>query len=290
MRAYTLAAMRGGLNWKPFASLSLKRNFSKSFMNLQMNNNGNNNFELTRIVPKLTTFYSANPHHEDCMNQLEALHRKYIKYPTLSQSQEGLEKPSWISFDDYSLFGGGTRLRPIQYQNLVTALNRLYSIDPQLSNDEIKNELSKYQKKVNLNASLSDLKSLDEFGRAVAVGKRKSSSSKVYLVRGDGDIIVNGRPFNDYFVKLKDRLSIMYPLQVIDSVGSYNMFVTTSGGGSTGQAEATMHAIAKALLIFNPLLKPRLRKAGLMTRDYRHVERKKPGKKKARKMPAWVKR
>ncbi|CAR25277.1 mitochondrial 37S ribosomal protein uS9m [Lachancea thermotolerans CBS 6340] len=242
----------------------------------------------TRIVPKLTTFYSANPHHEDRIDRLESLLRKYIKLPTVQMTPS--EKPAWLSFSEYALIGGGTRLKPIQYQQLVNLLNRLQAIDPELINDEITSELSQYFKKTKLQSSQISIKTLDEFGRSVAVGRRKASTSKVYLVRGSGEVLVNGRQLNDYFVKMKDRESVAYPLKVVEGAGKYNAFVTTSGGGVTGQAEATMHAIAKALLVFNPLLKPRLQKAGVLTRDYRHVERKKPGKKKARKMPTWVKR
>ncbi|CCE65647.1 hypothetical protein TPHA_0M00720 [Tetrapisispora phaffii CBS 4417] len=244
----------------------------------------------SRIVPKLATFYSANPHHENCMNRLEHLLNKYIKYPTQSSLVNGMDKPAWLSFEDYSLIGGGTRLRPIQYRQLISILNRLHHIDQQLSNDEIRTELGHYFKKSGMLVNERKVHVLDEFGRAVAVGKRKSSVAKVYLVRGDGQILVNNRQLNDYFVEIKDRSSILFPLATTSLSGSYNVFATTSGGGPTGQAEAISHAIAKALLIFNPLLKPRLRKAGLITRDYRHVERKKPGKKKARKMPTWVKR
>ena len=244
----------------------------------------------TRIIPKLPTFYSANPHHEYCLNKLDYLLNKYIKYPSLSASADTLEKPAWLSFDEYALFGGGTRLRPVQYRQLIAVLNQLYFIDPQLTNDEIKGELAKYYKKSIMLSNQKSEQTLDEFGRAVAVGKRKSSVAKIFLVKGQGDILINSRQLNDYFVKIKDRESIVFPLKVVESMGRYNIFATTSGGGPTGQAEAIMHALAKALLIFNPLLKPRLRKAGLITRDYRHVERKKPGKKKARKMPTWVKR
>ena len=151
----------------------------------------------------------------------------------------------------------------------MTLLNRLHAIDPELVNDEITSELSQYHKKTKLHASQVSLKTLDEFGRSVAVGRRKTSTAKVYLVRGTGEILVNGRQLNDYFVKMKDRESVAYPLRVVDSIGKYNVFATTSGGGITGQAEALMHAIAKALLVFNPLLKPRLHKAGMLTRDYR---------------------
>ncbi|CAI4059980.1 hypothetical protein SUVZ_04G3570 [Saccharomyces uvarum] len=243
-----------------------------------------------RIVPKLPTFYSANPNHEDRINRLERLLRKFVKLPSQNNNEVQQTKAPWISFDEYALIGGGTRLKPTQYTQLLYMLNKLHNVDPQLTNEEITSELSQYYKKSSILSNQIKVKTLDEFGRSIAIGKRKSSTSKVYVVRGTGEILVNSRQLNDYFLKMKDRESIMYPLQVIESVGKYNIFATTSGGGPTGQAESIMHAIAKALVVFNPLLKSRLHKAGVLTRDYRHVERKKPGKRKARKMPTWVKR
>ncbi|AET40091.1 mitochondrial 37S ribosomal protein uS9m Ecym_5332 [Eremothecium cymbalariae DBVPG len=199
-------------------------------------------------------------------------------------------KPNWISFNEYALIGGGTRLKPSQYKHLISTLNRLSSIDPQLLNEDVLSTVSQYYKKTKLKPSIESVRQLDEHGRACAVGRRKTSTAKVWVVRGSGDVLVNSRPLNDYFVKIKDRRAIMYPLRVIDAVGKYNVFATAEGGGVTGQADAIMHALAKALVLFNPLLKTRLHRAGVLTRDYRHVERKKPGKKKARKMPTWVKR
>ena len=264
----------------------------------------------TRIVPKLPTFYSANPIHENYIDRLDSLIRKYIKLPSqsqlanqnpqlsssphakfqqLSSSQSNL-RPLWLSFQDYLSLCGGSRLRPTQYAELLLRLNKLHSIDSQLTNEEIKSELSHFYRKSSTQAGTTRLPTLDEFGRSVGIGRRKSASAKVYVVRGTGEILVNNRPLNDYFVKLKDRESIMYPLQVIQSVGKYNVFAMTSGGGPTGQAEAIMLAIGKALVAFNPLLKSRLHKAGVLTTDIRRVERKKPGRVKARKMPTWVKR
>lgn len=244
----------------------------------------------TKIIPTLPTFYSSNPPHEYRIARLEALYTKYKRIPTNKKNIAQMNRTNWLSFDQYTLIGGNTRLRPVQYQQLIRILNKLQSIDPELTNNEIREELKTYHAKKELQFQINKLKELDEFGRAIAIGRRKAARAKIYLVRGQGDILVNGRGLNDYFVKMKDRRSILYPLEVVKSEGKYNIFALTSGGGPTGQAEAIMHGIAKALLIFNPLLKPRLKKAGLITRDNRHVERKKPGRKKARKMPTWVKR
>ncbi|AGO12388.1 AaceriAER033Wp [[Ashbya] aceris (nom. inval.)] len=246
----------------------------------------------TRIVPQLPTFYSANPAHEAHMDRLEALLRKHTKQQAqrLLVERSAGDRPRWLSFDQYALIGGTTRLKPTQYRQLVAMLDRLHAIDPQLSNGEIAATLEGFLRKSRLEEQNVVRQELDHLGRACAVGRRKTSSAKVYLVRGSGEVLVNGRSLADYFVKMKDRDALMYPLRVLDAAGKYNIFAAVRGGGVTGQAEAIMHAVAKALVVFNPLLKTRLHRAGVLTRDYRHVERKKPGKRKARKMPAWVKR
>ena len=99
-----------------------------------------------RIVPKLPTFYSANPNHEDRINRLERLLRKYIKLPSQNSTEVQQTKAPWISFDEYALIGGGTRLKPTQYTQLLYMLNKLHNIDSQLTNDEItKNKVCKWE-------------------------------------------------------------------------------------------------------------------------------------------------
>ena len=265
----------------------------------------------TLIIPKLQTFYSANPAHDNNINRLEELLRKYIKLPSqheLLKTHGGASgaagaapeaslgpgaqssRPLWLSFRDYTLVGGGSRLKPTQYTELVFLLNKLQSIDPQLLNDEVKAELARYRRPAAAQSGAARVPQLDEFGRSVGIGRRKAATAKAYVVRGDGHALVNNRQLNDYFVKIKDREAVLHPLQVLDAVGKYNLFITTSGGGPTGQADAAALAVGKALVAFNPLLKSRLHSAGCLTTDYRHVERKKPGKLKARKAPTWVKR
>ncbi|KAH9828232.1 37S ribosomal protein S9, mitochondrial, partial [Teratosphaeria destructans] len=123
-----------------------------------------------------------------------------------------------------------------------------------------------------------------------AVGRRKSSRAIVALVEGEGEALVNERSLSDYFGRVHDRESAVWALKATGRLDKYNVWALVKGGGTTGQAEAITLAVAKALLAHEPDLKPALRRAGVVTRDPRSVERKKPGKLKARKMPAWVKR
>ena len=121
-------------------------------------------------------------------------------------------------------------------------------------------------------------------------GRRKSSTARVFLSRGSGDIVVNRRPLDQYFGRETARMVIRQPLEVADMLGKVDVKVNVSGGGNTGQAGAIRHGITRALLQYDEMLRPVLRKAGFVTRDSRKVERKKVGLHKARKRPQYSKR
>lgn len=245
-----------------------------------------------RTVPTLNTFYGGNPIHEDNVNKLKALLKKYQSLPTRSVPDEEIQSQKFMGFDDYTQkTKSGTRVKNIHYRELITLLNRLRSIDLELMPIEVTQVLKEYSSNsMNTIIQVAKDKTLDSFGRAKGKAKRKLSQAKVYLVKGEGEVLVNGKPLIEYFPNIYSRKNIAYPFQVIDQEGKYNVFAQVSGGGYNGQSEAIMYAISKALIVFNPLLKPRLSKAGLMKSDSRIVERKKPGKLKARKSPTWVKR
>ena len=121
-------------------------------------------------------------------------------------------------------------------------------------------------------------------------GRRKSSTARVFLSRGSGDIVVNRRPLDQYFGRETARMVIRQPLEVADMLGKVDIKVNVAGGGNTGQAGAIRHGITRALLQYDEMLRPALRKAGFVTRDSRKVERKKVGLHKARKRPQYSKR
>lgn len=121
-------------------------------------------------------------------------------------------------------------------------------------------------------------------------GRRKSSVARVHLVPGKGKITINGRPFNDYIPSGATRLDVLQPLELTNTVTSYDIIATVSGGGITGQAGAVRHGITRALLEVNPEFRSVLKKAGLITRDPRAKERKKYGLKAARRAPQFSKR
>ena len=122
------------------------------------------------------------------------------------------------------------------------------------------------------------------------VGRRKAATARVRLYPGEGNVIVNDKPMEEYFSRQADVLHLLEPLKVTNSMGTFNVLVKVQGGGISGQAGAVRHGIARALLAADPNLRPVLRKGGLLTRDARMKERKKPGLKRARKAPQYTKR
>ena len=121
-------------------------------------------------------------------------------------------------------------------------------------------------------------------------GRRKTSVARVFLKRGNGRIIVNGKPVDEYFARETGRMIVRQPLALTDNGASFDIKVNVHGGGQSGQAGAIRHGITRALIDFDDTLKPTLSKAGLVTRDAREVERKKVGFHKARRRKQFSKR
>jgi small subunit ribosomal protein S9 len=123
-----------------------------------------------------------------------------------------------------------------------------------------------------------------------ATGRRKSSAARVFVTTGSGNITVNGRPLDQFFGRETARMMVRQALQAADMVDRVDIRVTVTGGGTTGQAGAIRHGIARALVDYDENHRSPLRRAGFLTRDAREVERKKVGLHKARKRPQFSKR
>ena len=121
-------------------------------------------------------------------------------------------------------------------------------------------------------------------------GRRKSSVARVFMQKGSGQIIVNGKPVDEYFSRETGRMVIRQPLVLTENTESFDIKVNVVGGGETGQAGAIRHGITRALIDFDAILKPALSAAGYVTRDAREVERKKVGLRKARRAKQFSKR
>ncbi|MEQ8405278.1 MAG: 30S ribosomal protein S9 [Oceanicaulis sp.] len=131
---------------------------------------------------------------------------------------------------------------------------------------------------------------MDEHGRAYATGRRKNAIARVWIKPGNGKIVVNGRDQEVYFARPVLRMVIAQPFETAERVDQFDVYATVTGGGLSGQAGAVRHGLSRALVNYEPGLRRVLKAAGFLTRDSRVVERKKYGRKKARRSFQFSKR
>ena len=131
---------------------------------------------------------------------------------------------------------------------------------------------------------------MDKQSYFYGTGRRKTAVARVKLMVGNGTIIINGTPYEERFPASEHQRSILQPFQATETSGKYNAVIKVEGGGITGQSEAISHGISRALVVANAEFKPMLKQQGLLTRDARAKERKKPVLKRARKAPQYTKR
>lgn len=124
----------------------------------------------------------------------------------------------------------------------------------------------------------------------IGTGRRKTATARVIVRKGKGAITINGKSLDQYFGRETSRMMVRQPLELIEAVEKFDIFVRVIGGGPTGQAGAIRHGITRALIRYDETLRSPLRKAGFVTRDAREVERKKIGLRKARRRPQYSKR
>ncbi len=167
---------------------------------------------------------------------------------------------------------------PVTLENLKESLESGAGVNAELKVDAPSNEAPVHEQK------------LDEQGRSYATGKRKDAIARVWIKPGVGRIMVNGREVERYFARPVLRMLIDQPFSVADRAGQYDVMCTVKGGGLSGQAGAVRHGISKALSLYEPGIRSVLKKEGFLTRDSRVVERKKYGRRKARRSFQFSKR
>ncbi|KAI7901101.1 ribosomal protein S9/S16-domain-containing protein [Cokeromyces recurvatus] len=257
-----------------------------------------------RDKPESLSYFTGNFKYNDLLIELDALYKQFEDWKPETKKIDA-ELPSelavvkatqneitysWKSKDKMSEHLS-IPLTTSQWRKIMGHLNMLASLPKPLP-PAVANILEPYQRfdATSQDVGNSKIRTLDDMGRAFAVGRRKESRANCYLVEGEGKILVNGIELNDYFQRLVDRNEVTLPLDVTETKDKYNAWILVKGGGSTGQAQAIKLGLGRALLIHNSELKPTLRKAGCITRDPRVVERKKEGQRKARAKYTWVKR
>ena len=163
-------------------------------------------------------------------------------------------------------------------------------MEDQENTEEIKSFEDLGQSENSENDMILPEKEVDDLGRSYATGKRKDAVARVWLKQGPGDIIINGKSSDDYFARPVLRMLINQPLVASDRKEQFDVICSVTGGGLSGQAGAVRHGISKALVLFEPELKKVLKSGGFLTRDSRVVERKKYGRRKARRSFQFSKR
>ena len=218
------------------------------------------------------------------------LNRKHYSSDTSISDGPTTDKDGWISAMDkgdwdaaWELFSAHTE----SAQAGIPSFEELLKRDPE---SEEKYFRRKYELDMQESAARARVRRVDQQGIAHGVGKRKTSVARVWIREGAGHCMVNKEPYDSYFPDIVRRNDIMSPLVVANALGKFDVMALVEGGGSMGQSQAVRHGLAKALENWDPDLREELQNSGLLSRDTRIVERKKPGRKKARKSFQWVKR
>lgn len=210
-----------------------------------------------RIVPDSPSYFSGKPQFTDDLLELTAVLRKYETLPVLPAGQA--PRVAWKKLADYKS-DNNEPIRSSRFHRIIDILKRLNLIHPALMPQEVTDMLQKYKRAFDPFAIKPRGEEVDDYGRAKGVGRRKTSSAVAWLVEGEGEVLINGRTLTQMFGRLHDRESAIWALKATDRIDKYNVFALVRGGGVTGQAEALTLAVAKALLVHEPLLKPALRR------------------------------
>ena len=215
------------------------------------------NLQNARVVPASPSYFTSRPDSTDNYLQLLALLRRYQTLPTVGPGQA--PRVAWRTTTQYRLLIG-ENVRAAKYNKIIQVLQRLNRIHPSVMPASLARVMDIYKRDVDPYAVTKRPSIIDADGRAYGIGRRKSSSAKVYLVQGEGQVLVNGKSINSAFGRIHDRESALWALKATGRLDKYNVWALVSGGGSTGQAEAITLGAAKALMVFEPALKPALRR------------------------------
>lgn len=210
-----------------------------------------------RAVPVSPSYFSRTPTFNDRYLTLEKLAKAYANLPVIPAAD--VERVAWKTLADLRQ-SFGEPIKATEYVKCLAIVKRLHQIHPDLKPEAVKAALQDFKRDVQGFQNVPRPIPIDRFGRALGVGKRKSSTARAFVVEGNGEILVNGRTLAEYFGRVHDRESAVWALHATDRIDKYNVWARVEGGGTTGQAEALTLAIAKALLAHEPALKPALRR------------------------------
>ena len=210
-----------------------------------------------RVVPASPSYFTAFPLFSDDLLRLTQVLQKYSTLPTVPPSEA--KRVAWRTLPDYRI-KVSEPIKAARYHKIISILQRLNRIYPPVMPLEVQEAMQPYKRDIDPFRDRSKPRTLDEFGRAFGKGRRKSSSARAYLVEGRGEVLVNGKRLHEVFQRIHDRESAMWALKSTSRIDKYNVWALVDGGGTTGQAESLTLAVAKALLVHEPALKPALRR------------------------------
>jgi len=213
-----------------------------------------------RIVPASPSYFTAAPVFNDNLLMLQNLVNETANLPTVPADK--VSRMVWMKLSQYRS-ATGEKVAAAKYSKVLLLLHRLNRIHPKLRPANVKEVMQRFQRPGSADVQRAKPGFIDEYGRSKGVGRRKESSARVYLVEGTGEVLINGKSVVQVFPRLHDRESALWPLKITARMDKYNVFALVEGGGVTGQAESVTLALAKALLVQEPALKPALRRGKL---------------------------
>lgn len=208
-----------------------------------------------RIIPASPSYFTGAPRFTDDFLFLSQLSRKYELLPQVAADEA--PPVAWKSLQQYKT-ELGEPVRPLRYSILIKLLDRLNHIHPSVLPVEVQRAMEGFKRATQPSLERRKEVPIDDKGRANGVGHRKSSTASVYLVEGEGEVLVNNRSLSAYFARLHDRESALWPLKATQRLDKYNVWALAKGGGTTGQAEAITLGVAKALVAHEPGLREML--------------------------------
>ena len=214
-------------------------------------------FTKARLLPASPSYFTSRPDSTDKLLNLQALALRYQTLPIVSPAQA--PRVAWQTLVQYRSMVGEP-VRASKFRKVVDLLQRLNRIHPAVMPKNVRDTLEIYKRAVDPYSVTKRPAVIDEDGKTCQIGRRKASSAKVYLVQGEGKVLINGKSLTTAFGRLHDRDSALWALRATDRLDKYNVWALASGGGTTGQAEAITLGVAKALMVFEPALRPALRR------------------------------
>lgn len=210
-----------------------------------------------RAVPVSPSYFSRQARFNDSYLMLQKLLRSYENLPLTPQGQ--IERIAWKTLQDYRQTIG-EQVKTSDYVKCMEVIKRLHQIHPKLKPKAVTDALEAFKRDIQPFSNVAKPIAIDQFGRAVGVGRRKTSVARAWVVEGTGAVQVNGKSLADAFGRVHDRESAVWALRATGRIDKYNVWALVEGGGTTGQAEALTLAVAKALMAHEPALKPALRR------------------------------